>query len=463
MNDRTLVLGGSIQITTRVLSLAMAAALTPLLARRLGADGYGTYTLAMTIVPVAAAIGDVGLGILVGRELIATTDRRSWLRAFWTARAYFALGATAVAALAVAFFEQRTLLWIAVAGIPGAMAVTAVVALFTADLSPSRAAVVETVTRLALVLGLAAAIVAGADVLGVLIVSSVLALASGGLSLRYAARHGVGPLGRGDWKPMMHRALPLATLPIMGIVYSRSDTFVLAALRESSEVGMYGVVWKILEAWMILIGVVAGIGVPVFARSKSPESVRLAARAVGVASLVGGMATAVLARPVIAAVGGVEFLEPVAIGQRVHSSATALMVVMAAFGLMGFNIIAGSALVSFSLERILVRHFVIVVTINLGLAIFLVPGWTFVGAAVASLVSEVVALIHVVWSARRHFVVVDASALGWAVMAVALAGAISYPFREVPPFVGLVMVPSVVIGVLLVVPVRTWLREALDA
>lgn len=462
MTDRTLISGVSTQMLARIVSLIVAASITPFLARSLGAADYGTFALASTVVAVASTIGDAGLGLLASRELLSTKDRASWISSFWTSRVILGIVVTLVAIGATAFMDDRTILWIALLSLPGLMIIAGATALFMADLDPQRAGVVEVVTRIVFAVTFIGGVLAGASIVELFALSTAVTLVAGVMAARYAKRHGVGFAWNEEWATLARRALPLGLLPVLGMIYSRSDLIVLYALRTEVEVGMYAVGWKVLEAWVALTSVIAGLAIPVFSKDRSASAITVAARALGMASLIGGSVTAVLARPVVAIVGGPEFLEPVVIGSRTVDSVQALTIVMMAFGLMGFNLIAGSGLLAFSLERLLYRHFAIVVTINLGLAVFLVPTWSLVGAAIASLVSEAAALIHVAWSARHDFTVINGKTLAWAVGTVAISVLVALPFRATPDLVAFLAVPAVSALLAVAWPIRRWLTEALE-
>lgn len=452
--------GLSAQGLARLLGFGVTAVTAPLVARHLGPAGYGEFTIVVTVLFLLAMLGEFGLPLLASREwpqLAEPGERHRWLASFWSVR-HLVTALTLLLGVAVALVwpfgpTTRGALLIGLVGLAATLTAGGATGLFTAAMDPAPPASFELGSKVSWLVAVGVVIFLGlsvAGVVGALVFSQVV---GAGVLLWITRRRELGPrmmgarIRRGALR-LARRALPLAPLPILGVMYARADVLILAFQGSPAEVGVYGVIWRILELLMMLVGVVSAFFLPVFASCRDQAEQRSVYRR-SLPLLAAGMVTvavvvAFLARPTLLLVGGSDFLEPTIVSGRGISPETSLVVVMGAFALMSIGNVNGSLMLARRLHRPLVRHFLLALGVNVALALMLIPHLSHLGAAGASLGSEAVAALHSTWIVRRELGPLGlARALAWPMGAgAAVAGGLMAPL----PFPGRLALAALLLG-----------------
>lgn len=461
----SVVSGGIAVIGVRALALLVAVVTAPLLARYLGPDRYGQLTLILAVFTLVVAVSDIGLPLLASRDLptLRPDHRDRWLGDFWALRCWTALAVGGIGVLTVVVLPLDTTLKVglvaAMAVVPAALLNNAAIGLFNADFVPGRSVGAELaalgaslLAALLVVFVLDGGLIGGVAVFAVGHVVALLVM------LPLVARTGLRGRAGGEWAPRQRLAwlaAPLALVPILGLVYSRSDVLVLSVRTSDAEVGVYGVVWQLLEAPLIVIGVATTLLIPLFSGASGlGERQVLHRRAVtvlGMAIVPTAVIIALFGRRIVGVIGGGEFLEPIA-GARPE---VAVALVMAAFALMTIGFVNGALMIARGLNVALIRHFAIAIGANLLLAIWLVGELSYVGAAAATLIAEGIAAAHSTWVVRRQIGPLGlADSLRWPAVAgasVAVAVALT---STLPPPVGLGAAVLSVAAVAIASPLR---------
>lgn len=187
---------------------------------------------------------------------------------------------------------------------------------------------------------------------------------------------------------------PIALRGALSSVNLRADTLILGGMRPSREVGWYGAVYKLLSAALAVPSVVLGSVSPHFSANFAADRLdvvrRLFRRAVKyllVAGLFLGAVLGVLSEPVVRLVYGSEYA-PAAVALRILS----VTVVFAYFRQSAVELMD-----TCDERRASVRIFAVAVTVNVALNLALIPQWGYVGAAVATLVSEAMLAGALLW------------------------------------------------------------------
>ena len=404
---RRFVVGSLTHLVVRALVLSAALVTAPILARHLGPLRFGTLTLILTASSLVSVLGDFGLPALAGRDLpaLATSDRSEWTARFLSLRwrtAFLAAGASAVVAVLLLRGEMRTAFLAALAGGPAVLLSSAASAVFAASFDPGRSAVTEAVGRVAVVAATVVVAVDGGSITAILAAMSAAHWVGAGFSLVLVRQVGrPGPPARGDvgvWTPTVRRALPLAVIPVLGVVHARVDTLILAALAGDAELGLYGVMYRILEAALALVAVVGALLVPAIADAVESRQ-RSRRHRQGQWALVAmflpiPITLAVFAEDVLRVLGGPAFLS-VPRASSWGGPALALASLMAALAVMLVNTTNGAAMVALHRSDLLIRHFLVTIPTNVVLTVALATRWSYLGAALATLATELVAAV---WS-----------------------------------------------------------------
>ena len=385
-------------LSGQVLARVVDFALYLLLARSLGVEGFGLYTFALSFVLLFNVVADLGVSTVLTREAARTPDRmRALLRHALALKA----GSAAVAVMAIVVVAVATritgpaLALIAVAGV--SLALRSVTLLFEGLLKAANragsagvAAVVGSVVSLA---AAAALLAAGWGPLGAAIAWGVggiahLALAAWLSRRLYAPTTGwpapaaTAPTRRG----MLREALPLAVSWVFIALYFRIDAVMLHVMVGEHAVGLYGGIYRVFEAFTMLAVAYRSVLFPFMARAADGPPAALA----------------VLCRKSIRL--HLAFTVLVAVFITFHARALVLLVLGARYAeaAPGLAILIWALPGSFIADTLLhlliaqrrqspgTRAVSLTAALNIALNLLLIPRYSFLGAALATAVSEAV-------------------------------------------------------------------------
>jgi O-antigen/teichoic acid export membrane protein len=152
--------------------------------------------------------------------------------------------------------------------------------------------------------------------------------------------------------------------------------------------------------------------------------------------------TAILAEPIVRVVAGEAYLP---------YAALALQVLICFVPFSFVNGLLQYVLISVHQQRFLTLAFVIAVVFNITVNVILIPRWSYLGAAVATVLSEVVLLVPFWLAVRRHVGPVRLGAFAWRpTIAATIMGAAVWGLRDVPLAAicgGIVLYGLVILGI----------------
>lgn len=410
-------------VAGRIVAVIAGVATVGLASRYLGLDGFGTLTLAMSIVALVALLTDLGLSTIAAREIAQQPERERDI-----------LGNVLTLGLSVAMLGLLALWLIAEVGYDGdthtrqALLILGVQVLVAplvgvarahfqgvqrghliawGDVALAVAMLAASAWCVAADLGFAA--MAAATASGYVAQAIVMtALLPRGVRLAWRA-------SRSTWRWLLRLSLPLGATLVVNYLYFRLDVLLLSILRDTEAVAVYGLAYRVLEGLMVLPAY--------FMLALFPEIARRTADRVSVDGLV---VTALGVMEVIAlplVVLGVVFADDVVTvigGEEFADAAWVLRVLMLALGISYVNGVYGNALVALGRQDAMFKWSLVVLGINLVANLALIPPFGVVGASVAVVVSEGLALLAL----RRLYAVGGAMPRIWPDPRILLAGAV---------------------------------------
>jgi len=224
------------------------------------------------------------------------------------------------------------------------------------------------------------------------------------------------------WKKIFTTALPFGVALILSTIYFRLDvilmTFILPhsqslanpeaeclkTLCSDTEIGLYGVAMRMLEMLVIIPIYFMNSVLPVMTRyiEEQSEKIRNLIQysfdflfATGIPILVGGF---ILARPIIHFISDSEFVSG---NVFAYGSDLAVRILMFAMLFSFVNVLFGFTLVVLNKQVKLMYINAGAVLFNLIGNILVIPIWGFRGAAVTSVLSEIIILILTYWVAQK--------------------------------------------------------------
>lgn len=400
VNAPLLALSRLVSALTGLLALAISA-------RYLGTDRFGTLTAATLYVSLVAIFADVGLYVIVAREIIRSPKSQREI-----ASNALTLGLTASVLVVTVGLTVSQFAYPGAGNVPIREAVA--ILLLTVVASPPVGAinaqlVAQERTWLTQAIPAAGSIVA---LLGLVVVALselgfkavvasyvVGAVVNVAVAFRAVGPRRVRPRLAFDfkvWKRLIRLAVPQAAIIILTVLYLRADGVLLSLLRSQREVGVYGVAFKVVEVLQVIAAQLMLTLFPAIARLE-PDSARL--RTIMQKALSG---VQVIVPPIF--VLGLVFapiITGILGGSGFQGSATVLRIGMLTVALSFFNALFANALVALGQQKRLLGYSLAVAIFNIVLNLVLIPVWGIYGAAIALDLTEAVALVGLMFLYRK--------------------------------------------------------------
>ncbi len=200
------------------------------------------------------------------------------------------------------------------------------------------------------------------------------------------------------WKQFLHNSLPMGVTAIITFAYFKMDTILLSLLQSNAHVGIYNVAYKIMENLIFFPAMLAGLILPLLSRFIFTNRVRFEEIAnktfkvfclIIIPLIVG---TWFLAKDIVTIVSGDGFQE----------SAVVLRVLIFALGWIFFGNYFNMLLVVGNAQKKLMQTLIFAAVFNIVLNLFLIPRYSYMGAAVTSLLTEAFVVFLTGFLTYRH-------------------------------------------------------------
>jgi O-antigen/teichoic acid export membrane protein len=226
------------------------------------------------------------------------------------------------------------------------------------------------------------------------------------------------PQWKWDWPlqvQMVRMSGPLMINNLLATIFWRIDVWILRPIAGAAAVGLYSVGLKYLDGLNIIPSVSTMAIFPLmsrFARSESNSLLRsyiLSLRLLTIVSLPIAMSVTFLARPLVFIVGGVQYLDVPGVfhifGQNIPymgGADLAFQVIIWSIPIGFVNSVTQYVLIAVNQQHYLTRAFILGVVFNVVGNLILIPRLGYVGAALATILSEFSLLFPFYYSVRRH-------------------------------------------------------------
>lgn len=428
------------QVLGKAVSAGAQLVLVGLLTRGLGEWGFGGYAVVVTFWGILLVMVDLGLFITGVRELsrpgVVARELLGNLLTIRLVLAGFGLGlAGMIAGLMPYESEIRGGVWLAAMGFLPYALVEGFRSCLHARMLLVRASLVDVAGALSLLLFSWLAVGWGTGIRGV---SVAIAMGQAVAMLTAAMAVGPGWRPRPRWDPrialpLLRRSAAVAASSILAAVYFRLDLLMLSVMKPLGEVAIYGAAYKLVELCVTLPGLILAGFYPLFIRAHHGPRGRLAdlhdraflwLSLAAVPLMIGGVLTA---DPLSELLAGAELTSerafdlPLLGPTALNPVAATLRTLLLAGGLMFWGQLNGHLLLATDRQARLLRLYCFVLPVNILLNLMLIPRYSYLGAAAATLGSELVALGYTTWQVRRS------TGLGPRPLAVGLAVLASVP------------------------------------
>lgn len=237
------------------------------------------------------------------------------------------------------------------------------------------------------------------------------------------------------WKRFLSESWPVGAIVIVTFTYFKADTILLSFFRPSEDVGIYNAAYKIIENLTFFPAMIAGLMLPVFSRHVfgDREKFLLTARKTFKVFLVFALPLAVggffLADHLVALIGGPAFVD----------SALPLRILIFSLTAIFFGNYFNAVLIAGNLQRKLLLGLVCIAIGNVAVNLLLIPRYSYVGAAVTSLGTEILVALLGAWLSVRFLRFVPSSEGIGGILLSSAAMALFLLFFSSLPFVLLVL------------------------
>lgn len=365
--------------------------------RLLGRSGVGAYTFLVVFTTYLDTLIDFGLNALVAREVSrGSVAPQAAFRAVGLIRLGLWLLGLPLVAVVYGLFPRVANLSAedALAGaifyaalFPTVLAKTASGLLWAAERLELTAAVSVLATMLRTALG-ALVLFSGSGVVGLALASLVVNVVSAVTLWRLARRaplanrpnHSVP--GPAHW---LRESWPLFVNQLLQGLFFKVDALLLPGLAGSAAAGVYAAAYKVSEGAGILSSSFTLALFPRLSRQGDlSEAYRLALRLLLQAAFPLAAGVALLSEPIVAVVGGRDYLP---------DSAVALSILICYLPLSYANGLTQYVLIAAGRQRLLTTAFLAALVFNFVANLLLIPRFSYVGAAWVTVASEVVLLV----------------------------------------------------------------------
>lgn len=406
----------SVQFIGKIINTLIGLVSVAVITRYLGVSGYGDYTTAFAYIMLFSVISDFGFFWIIVRKIAAGEDTKKVVQASQALRLLFSSGIFLISLLLVLFLPYSFTLKIALVMVAVSifwMSQNSVyLALFQAKMRMDWPVIAETIGR---VLGLGLMLVAiylRLDFLWIVAAGLSASLFNFIFNLVFGWRY--SRPGFYFHKPLMKSILfesaPVGLITILGLIYFRIDTVLLSIFKESTDVGIYGTSYKILEILMALPGMFVASVFPAissafnqndFQRVKTLIQKSFDALSIGAFAVMSLFF--VLATPTINLVAGKEFLTTSTITFLGISFASdkVLQILIIAVGLSFWTNLFSNALISIKKQSALIKPYIFATVVNVALNLILIPMFSYVAAAFVTIVTQLILLFYCLVLVRR--------------------------------------------------------------
>ena len=379
-----------IQIVARILNLALGVVVTLILARGLGARGFGVWSTLFAITSITASLGELGLSQITISRAAADPDREpQWLGALLQLRLLVVIPitlASVVAVLLLAPSYEAKVAGVLIAMVSLITAPGVIGAVFVLRIRNDIAMLILTVNSVlwagavVAVSALSGGIVAFAAAF--LITTSVMTLLSVGFALKFThvQLRGVRHL----WPPLLRVGLGVGLAGILVTSYVKLDQILVLEYGGSRQAGLYGAAYRLLDSVQFIPASVMTTLFPLIAaayvnrRDYANSLLQAAGEYLTMASLPILAFTLVAARPIMVFLFGAQFA----------AAAPALPILAGAFVSISFGYLVGSMVVVLELQRRFAVNAALGLVLNAALNVVLIPRYGFLAAAWVTLLTE---------------------------------------------------------------------------
>jgi O-antigen/teichoic acid export membrane protein len=407
---RALAQNAAVQIIGKTVATLLGVFTVAILARHLGVEGYGQFTIALSFLSIFAVIVDFGL-TLTTTQMISEhkANEATLLGNLLTLRIISAVVFLALAPVVAIFFPYDNViqLSIAVGSFSYLFGTTSqmFVGVFQKRMLMSRAVLAELANRTIVLLGVLFASVFNlgvVDIVWMLVIGNAVQL----LLMLSQTRALVAfrpQLNLAIWKTIVARSWPIGASIFFNLIYMRGDVVFLSIFRTNAETGLYGAAYKVVDVVTAIPVMYMGIALPIlvaaWSASRTNRFKKYMQRSFDFLSIVATpiiFGSIAVGMPIMQLVAGNDFIE----------SGRVLMILGPAAAVVFWNSLFGHAIVALNKQKQMTWGYLAVAILTVAGYVYFIPLYGMWAAAWLTLFSEtLIGLLTfcVVWRVSKYF------------------------------------------------------------
>jgi len=382
-----------IHFLSKIISLFLNVFVFALIARYLGATGFGEFTIVIAYLQAFAIFADLGLYMTFIQMLsLPNADEEKITSNFFTIRLFssiFLLSLAPIICLLIPQYSQIVKLGIAITAISflfGSLT-QLLTGFFQKKMEMLKVVIAEIISKLIFV-GLMCFVVYSdigfLSILGVIVVGGFINFILLYLFSRKFVKISLS-FDKKIWYNAIKKTWPVGLSIILTTIYFKGDTIILSLFKSSKEVGIYGAAYRILEALIMFPPIFMGLILPHLTLSWANKDIfsfkQIFQKSFDFFALITIpliVGTLFLAKPLMVFVAGSEFA----------ISSGPLKVLIFATTLIFFGSLVSHTIVAINKQRTMLWFYCLAALIALIGYLILIPRYSYYGAAYMTIVAE---------------------------------------------------------------------------
>jgi O-antigen/teichoic acid export membrane protein len=394
----------SAQIGSMVVGVFVSLVTLRITTGYLGVHQYGELAIILTVAGVIVAISDLGIATTLAREVVKSpedVDRiaGNLLTFRLASSAVLTIGTLAIVPILPYTTQTKLALVLYLVGVTGWTLASFPSAFFQVHLKLHLQAAIDMSTRIVALVGVSVVAVFDLGFYALVVALGVVGVISMILAFWFIRRFW-RPVVRWDRSyglPLVRNTLAVGVVAMIGILHFRSDGVLLSLLAPARDVGIYSIAYRFIDQSISLAAPFALAIFPILTRflqegpGRADTAINRSFQVLALGSAAVALAMLSLANTLVHLVAGSGF-EDAAEPTRILAFAVPFLFCALLFYNVG--IAAGR-------QRALIYFGVCSLVLNVTLNLFLIPRFTYNGAAIAAVVSHGVGFLGTYWVARH--------------------------------------------------------------
>jgi O-antigen/teichoic acid export membrane protein len=414
---------------SKILSTILALISIGLITRYLGQEGFGNYATVLAFLSFFTAIADLGLYSTVTREISRPgANEEKIVGNIFTLRMVVSLVVLILSPAIIFFFpypvEVKQAIIIVALSFLFSSSYQVLNGIFQKNLAMDKVAMAELFGKIIQVIFIFYAIRLKLSFLWIM--SSLLLNMILSFTLIYFwSKKYISFSLKFDisyWKKFLKESYPLGVAAVISFVYFKIDTILLSVLKNSAEVGIYNVAYKVIENITFFPAMIAGLVFPIMAKNifsdkKSFEDISNKTFKIFwiiVVPLIIG--TMFLSDGIVELIGGKGF----------SASSVVLRILIFSLGCIFFGNFFNIILISGNKQKKLMVIMAIAAVFNILANLIFIPRYSYLAAAIISLATEFIVTILAFYVAVKELNYFPKAEKFWAIIAAGIFMAIYF-------------------------------------